>query len=217
MAVRTTMATLIDHVRDLIDDDDDEGAPVFTNQHVQNALDQHRRDVKHLTLAALTTQAAGVVQWLDYYAPPFWAPEQGQSITYNNVSGQRLGNWEDDFVLRDKAWQIITPLTSDTLVGHWTFDVNADVGGMGKLPPVYLDGTVYNVYAAAAQLLRQWASKMTRSFDFVVGRRGAEMKRSDMHKMMLAQAAEFDGYAWPIQISMVRSDMQIGEDIGVRF
>jgi hypothetical protein len=68
MAVRSSMADIIARVRIMINDTG--GTPVFTDQVIQDTLDQRREDNRYMGLIPAETIAgppsAGTVTWLDY-------------------------------------------------------------------------------------------------------------------------------------------------------
>src|SRR5579884_1118025 len=143
MPVRSTMTALIARVSLMIGDPTN---AQFTTQNVQDYLDLNRDDVRYESLAiapsivntASTGNQASTI-FADYYSS--------------------FGYWEDDVVLQGyfngAAWVVLTPVASENLVGHWAFETNVFTSGTvpGQLPPVFATGKVYDVYAAAADLL----------------------------------------------------------------
>src|SRR5262245_46482503 len=112
MAVRSTMADLIARVRQMIADPPSP-TPQFLDQDVQDRLDASRDDVRYegLTIAPSivntpsTNNQAGTI-FADYYSKYQW--------------------WEADVVLQGyfngASWIVLTPVASDYIVGHWTFE-----------------------------------------------------------------------------------------------
>src|SRR5579862_671494 len=111
MSIRSSMAPLIARARLMINDP--AGAPQqFTDQQIQDTLDDWRSDVRYEQL----TPAPSIVNtsnsdagpadfiWADYYSLFHW--------------------WESDMVIQDGHFIVLTPLTSDYVVGHWQFEVN---------------------------------------------------------------------------------------------
>jgi hypothetical protein len=188
MAARTSMAAIISAVRLLINDPAGD-TPVFADGEIQDALDHVRVDVNYLELATKAhVNPGGTVLWLDYYA-----------LTGN----QKLGDWEADAVLQGyPSFAVLSPITSDYLTGHWTFDTS--IYTWGQRPPVYLTGKTYDRFAAAAELLEDWAAKLTLEFTF----------SSDSQKFMLEQQSanllrQADRYKLrmrPRTLQMTRSD-----------
>jgi hypothetical protein len=131
---RATLAAIIARVRLLIAD---KGTPPqFSDDELQDTLDQRRTDVRYLELTPAETIApGGGVTWLDYYAPfdLLW--------------------WEGDAQLVDNRFAPLTPLTSDLSGGHWTFATN-------QRPPVWIVGKAFDLYAASADALEQWIAAL---------------------------------------------------------
>jgi hypothetical protein len=172
------MADLISRVRLLINDPIG-GGQVFTDQQVQDALDKRRSDVRYLELAGAEAVApGGTVSYLDYYA--------------------NRGDWEADEQLVDGSYNVLAPATADRLTGHWTFATDTE-------PPVYIVGKVYDVYAAAADVLEAWAAREKLAFDAEAD--GQAMSRSQKTKALLALAAEYRQQQRVAVVRQVRSDL----------
>ena len=181
MTARATMATLIAEVRSLINDP---AAVTFTDDVVQEALDHTREDVRYLELAgAANIASGGVVTWLDYYAM---------------VGSVSVGDWEDDIQLLSYTFAPLTPATSDTLIGHWTFTADTR-------PPVYALGKNYDRYGAAADLCRRWAAQVVLTAVDVRTRSQAQ-SASQQRQGLLSLATAYDAKARPRTLQMVRSD-----------
>jgi hypothetical protein len=161
MAVRSTMAALIARTRLLIGDPSG-GSAAFTDQAIQDTLDEDRDDVSYELLtarpsivnAASTNNIAQII-WADYYSKDQW--------------------WEDDLVIQGNipntgSWLVLTPLASDNLSGHWQFELTPFTNGTapGQYPPVFIGyGKNYDVYLAGSKLLEMWAAALASStFDF---------------------------------------------------
>ena len=140
MALRATMADLITHVRGLVGDP--AGATqTFADLDYQDELDRRRSDVVEAELSFRPTMVGGgpVVQYEDYWAPS--------------------GNWETGPILKSAANVVLTPDVSELLHGHWTFTA-------GQLPPVFITGSFYDIYGAAAAILDRWYGLVALQFDF---------------------------------------------------
>jgi hypothetical protein len=190
------MADLIALVRLKINDPS--GSPQFADLDIQNALDDHRDDIRYegMTIApsivntASTNNQASTI-FADYYS--------------------RYSNWESDAVLQGQgstgaAWIVLTPTLSDYIVGHWMFENTPFVNGTvpGQLPPVFITGKIYDLYASAADLLEYWAAVLVGAYDVSVD--GQTLKRSQLMqaKMMLAQS--YRRKAKPSIAKMTRND-----------
>jgi len=141
---RSTMATLIGYVRDLIGDPSPapSGCSLqFSDDSIQAVLDQHRTDVFQYRLEeADDIQTTGVVAWKAFYAQkPFW---------------------ETGAVMQNNSWAVVVPTTAYEIEGRWVFATTQT-----KLP-YWITGSYYDVYAAACDLLRRWVGAVKLDFDF---------------------------------------------------
>jgi hypothetical protein len=144
MPVRQTMAELIARLRSLISDEDAE--PVFSDDTLQEALDLRRTEHRYAYLNALPTIAhGGVVTYTDHEAG--------------------LGNWEANEKLFDYSFQELTVADggADHITGRWTLTTSQ--------PVVLIKGFSYDLYAAAADVLEKWASRVKLEVDFQINRR----------------------------------------------
>lgn len=155
MSVRASMSDLITRVRRYIGDPA-QASEQFTDQEIQNVLDEHRFTVRYAPLRPGPTLSQGALyDFLDYYAD--------------------MGNWEADAVLTWVDFSVLTPATSDLINGHWTFVKAAP----GQYPPVYLTGKYYDLHASAADLLEQWAGALAATnYDFTAD--GRTFRRSQL-------------------------------------
>lgn len=179
--MRDSMTALVAHVRDLIGDPAGD-TETFSDDQLERFLDESRRDVRNLQLAFpehIVEQ--GVIQFPEAYA------EVG-------------GAWEDTVELRDLNFAVVTPTTSDLLVGRWTFD-----------PPrtsaqayLTLNGQLFDVYAAAADALEAWAVKEARAFD--VQTQGGALMRSQKIRGLRDAAALMRRRQRPLVGSLQRTD-----------
>lgn len=159
MPVRGSMSQIITRVRFLIADTS--GSPNFADQDVQDTLDECRDDVAYELLRARpsivnTASTNNVAQliWADYYSQYQW--------------------WESDVIVQGNVtntpWEVLTPVGSDYITGHWQFELTPFVNGTvpGQYPPVWIAyGKTYDVYLAASKLLEVWAAQLaSTNFDF---------------------------------------------------
>jgi hypothetical protein len=171
----------------------------FSQQQVQDYLDEHRDDVRYEGLAiapsivntASTNNSPSTI-FADYYS--------------------RYGWWEQDVVLQGQgsngaAWVVLTPVASDYIVGHWQFELNVFTSGTvpGQLPPVFATGKVYDQYATAADLLEFWAATLAGSYDVTVD--GQTLRRSQMMAAKLTLAKTYRQRAKPKIAKMDRHDV----------
>lgn len=186
MAVRDSMAELIDRVRLLIGDVVTAGAaPVFSQKQIQDALDRERLDYilgdLH-ELAGRYSIVGGAYRWTDYLDP----------LSY--------GDWEADATLYNGGFSLITPASSDYLTGHWTFT--------DQPPPVFVVGKTFDVYAAAKNLHLALIAQQARSgaFDFTAD--GATFRRSQTIEQLRAQVADFESQMRVGTATLRRSDVR---------
>lgn len=133
MPVRSTMSSLITHARLLIADPAG-GSQLFADQDVQDKLDECRTDLWQALLTPRITFSTAGMTYNDYYYIPGNAP-----------NAKQRGFFEANEVLINGSFATLTPLTSDELIGHWTFN--------NQLPPVMIRGSRYDIYRASADLL----------------------------------------------------------------
>ena len=182
MAVRTTMAALIARVRLLISDQLPAGSgQIFADQDIQDVLDESRVDRSNVQLQASPTYSGNTIQYLDYYS--------------------ELGGWEDDFTLKQYLINVVTPATSEPIVGHWTFATTT-------LPGVYISGKIYDVYRAAADLLERWSAKWALSYDFSAD--GQSFHRSQASGSLQKLAQSYRHKQRPTTSSLTRTDLGTG-------
>jgi hypothetical protein len=156
VAVRPTMQTsLIPRVRILINDPAG-ASQQFSDQDVQDVLDEGRIDMFNFALTPQWTfSVAGVALGVfDYFTPAQW------------------GNWEDGQVLKQYLTTVVTPATSENIVGHWTFTNST-------LPPVMLTGKTYDLYRAAADLLERLAARWVLRYSMNVN--GQSLQRGNVN------------------------------------
>lgn len=200
MAVRTSMAALITKVRSLINDPAG-ASQVWADQDVQDQLDRSRQDIRYelLTAAPWIANESGTnntpqIVWADYYSKYQW--------------------WEDDATLQGNnvttgaAWIVLTPTLSETINGHWAFQINVPTSGVapGQYPPVFATGKSYDVYLAAANLLEMWAAKYALAYDFSAD--GQHFRRSQIAAQLTKLADTYRRSARAITATPQRTDLQ---------
>ena len=176
------MSALIQYVRDLINDPmpgEGDCDSVFTNDQVQQVLDQHRFDVFQLRLQAADdiVDASGVINWKQFYA--------------------RYGFWELDYRLQLNTFAVTTADTADAISGTWSFNTSQTL-------PIYLTGKHYDVYAAAVDLLIRWKAKLTLQYD--VNTSVGSFQRSQRIANLDGLIKSYRGRMLPRVIKVVRKD-----------
>lgn len=183
MAARTTIRDLIRRLRAMIGDRVAAGsttAPTWSDIELQDALDVRRVNVDLDILAQVPSYPAGVLSYLTFEHP--------------------LSNFEDDAALYNATYTALTPATEDLINGRWTFATEPSY-------PVYLTAKSYDLHAAAADVLEQWAALVKLDFDFSEGRTGGQFKREQKHKMLLESAAAHRAQQRVTTAVMYRSDV----------
>ncbi len=199
MPVRSTMASLIAKVRQMIFDPSGSNQ-FFADQDIQDHLDYHREDIRYEPLeiapsivnAASTGNQAQVI-FADYYS--------------------RYQNWEDDVVLQGvntsthAAWVVLTPVASENLLGHWQFETSVFTSGVapGQYPPCFATGKIFDTFAASADLLEFWSASLAGAYDITMD--GQSMRRSQHMQAKLTLAASYRRKCKPKIAKLVRDDV----------
>ncbi len=178
---RSTMAALILRIRDLINDPAG-SSQVWTDDQIQGVMDESRVDYGNEVLQAVPSFSGTTIQYLDYY--------------------HDLGGWEDGMVLKQYLTQVVTPTTSEPIAGHWSFSTS-------KLPPIYITGSLHDIYRAAADLLERWAAKWVLSYGFSSD--GQSFQRQQAATMLQALAKTYRQKQRPRMIIATRSDLTAKE------
>lgn len=160
MAARTSMTDLIARLRVMVGDT--AGSPTFTDNDLQDALDERRTDVVEAALRYRPSTGPTALLFTDWFAPRRW--------------------WEDSVVLSGAGGNTLTPDSSDLIAGHWIFTA-------GTAVPVYITGAFYDMNGTAAAVCQQWAAAVARDFDF--GTDQQQFDRTGKREGLLAVAAEF--------------------------
>src|SRR6266567_1774383 len=178
---RATMAALIARERILINDPAG-ASQIFSDDDIQAVMDESRVDYGNEALQAVPSFSGSTIQYLDYYYP--------------------LGGWEDGVVLKQYLTQVVTPTTSEPIAGHWGFATS-------KFPPIYITGSLHDIYRAAADLLERWAAKWVLSYGFTSD--GQSFQRQQAATMLQALAKTYRMKQRPRMIIATRSDLTAKE------
>jgi hypothetical protein len=135
---RTTMAALIARVRQLINDPSGVDQ-LFSDDDIQNVMDEGRVDVRNQVLKATPTFSGSTIEYLDYFSD--------------------LGSWEDGYALKQYLITLVTPAVLEPISGHWQFAAST-------LPPVYISGSLHDIYRGAADLLERQSSQWMLKYNF---------------------------------------------------
>ena len=201
---RTTLATIIGLVRGLVNDPASDSS-TFTDDQIQLALDGRRAYASYVkTEEKPTITPGGVVRWYIFYAPcPMW--EDGASVVDQAFVplDANAGPWVSWPVYSEGLPGVGNQLDAtvspnpDLINGVWTF------GAQPKYP-VMLTGYTHDIWGAAADLLREWAVRV--SLDFDVSADDTALKRSQKATMLNLQADNYLGKARPRSSSLIRTD-----------
>ncbi len=178
---RATMAALIARERILINDPAG-ASQIFSDDDIQAVMDESRVDYGNEVLQAVPSFSGATIQYLDYY--------------------HDLGGWEDGVVLKQYLTQVVTPTTSEPIAGHWGFATS-------KFPPIYITGSLHDIYRAAADLLERWAAKWVLSYGFTSD--GQSFQRQQAATMLQALAKTYRMKQRPRMIIATRSDLTAKE------
>lgn len=175
---RSTMAALIARERLLINDPAG-GSQVFSDDDIQNVLDESRMDIKNQPLIAKPTYSGSTIQYLDYWS--------------------EYGGWEDGYVLKQYLTVTVTPSVLEPIAGHFGFSSNV-------FPPVFISGSVHDLYRGAADLLERWAAKYMLQFAFSSDGQSFHPEQIQTSIDMLVK--KYRQKQRPTTLSMVRSDLR---------
>src|SRR5260221_13399378 len=138
MAVRSTMTNLITRVRLLINDPFRTNA-VFQDQDIQDVMDESRLDFTNEPLEYAPTDVSGSIQYLNYW--------------------HSLTNCEDAMVFKQYLSVTVTPASIDPIAPLFVFAAST-------FPPVFVTGSVHDIWRSAADLLERMAARWVLQFNF---------------------------------------------------
>jgi len=207
MAVRSSMAQLITQTRQLIGD---LGSPTqdLDDQTVQDVLDAHREEIRYELLRPMPDIQPG--QNGSLVAQFVWASYQSE-----------FQYWESDVVIQglntttNQPWVVLTPVSFEYINGKWTFAVTLPniATPPAQYPPVYAVGKVYDLYAAAADLLdRRIALHAFTQFDVTTD--GQSLRLSQVIGTWERLRASYIGKSWNQVVEIIRADMAPSNDGG---
>ena len=182
MAFRTSLESLATFVRSLI------GDPISTTSDLSQetiaaVLDRYATTVKYLLLRGEATLYPSV-QYLDFYADiPFW---------------------EETATLAAADYAPLVATTKEPMTGHWAFAAQP-----ATAPTVYVSGTYFDVYAAAADLVdMRIAALAATAFDFTSD--GQSFRQSQIITSLQSLAARLRSQA----TSTVTTSVAYRSDVG---
>src|SRR5258708_30982070 len=177
MAVRPSMAALILRVRKLINDPASVNQQ-WSDQDLQDVMDESRIDFINEVLTPRPTFSGSTILYLDYW--------------------HSMGGWEDVYALKQFLPIPVTPSILEPIAGHFQFATTT-------LPPLYITGSIHDVYHCAADLLERWSASWVMSYTVNVD--GQSLQRGMVAPAMMALAKTYRRQQRAGTISMTRSDL----------
>ena len=175
MAARETMADLIGRLRALIGDPAGDDAQ-FSDDELQEFLDVRGTEYRYLELTPVATVSPdGSVTHLEYAAALRREWRDGVGLCHT------LGDWEDGVKLYGPDHAEVEPQTSDLVRGRWTFASHQPA-------QVRLVGWTYDLYAAGADALEAWATRVKAAYDVRTGDQSLARGTQFVHIMAAATA-----------------------------
>ncbi len=186
MSVRAGMANLISRVRLLIADTT--GTPQFSDQVIQDKLDEYRTEHRQERLTAqFTVQPGGRRLWTHYYSDyEQWEEPDGTDQTAS-------------FVLQDASYNVLQADKSDYIAGKWVFNSGVNNGVL------WLTGQSFDINAAAADLAQDWAAALKLRFAFTD--QGVGYQRQQQYQMLMDLSQKVRQRANPRCVKQVRTDV----------
>lgn len=177
--MRSTMQALVERLRKLVNDAD--SSIWWDSDDLQRYLDKRRERANYFPLESEETYApGGAVSYLTWLAP--------------------CGDWEEDAVLTDNSYNVLSPTSSDYENGRWTFTTEPDY-------PVYVRGWTYDLYAAAADALTERTAQVSEDYTFQAD--GGYYVRSDKQKMVATTVGKYRALQRGKTVEMYRGDVTI--------
>lgn len=176
MALRAGMADIITRLRLLVNDPAGASA-VFTDQQLQDWLDQQRIEVRYQSLRGAETYASG------------------GAVTYK-VFYADVGPWEISPTLVSSTYATVTPATSDLLVGRFEFAADQN----GNLP-IRISGYVYNLYGAAVMTVETWLSVLRSTVDVSMDNLSKKSSQSLTNLQKLLDEYRQRASSWPTGVA----------------
>lgn len=185
MTARTGMANPILHLREMAQAGTSDytlgTVNYFTDQHLQDVLDQYRCDLYRVPLEDQSTyDGSGTAKYFDYYF---------EGGCYEEGTAQ--------FIVATSIGSAVTPTTIEYQQGHMSFGT---VNQMGTA--YYLTARWFDLNAVAAHVWRQKAASVAMAYDFNAD--GQSMSRSQLKKHYQEMASLYASQARPMTATMVR-------------
>ena len=181
------MSDLITRTRRLIGDNG--SSQQFSDDEIQNILDQHKATVRYQPLQEQEDiDTGGTVTYKE-----FWALDARQNF---------VGNWEGtasgNLYFVDGTWGTITPSTFNYIEGKFRFTT-------APTRPVRAVGFYYDLEGAAADLCEEWAAAVKLCVTFSDGSDQFDLNAQYAHLINLAE--KFRRKQRTISVTIARSDI----------
>ena len=173
---RTGMTTLLSRLRRLVDD---AGTAVWTNDQLQDVLDEHQQRIWREPLEMNPTYTSGTSQIYVEYRSQYGNYESGGTAYFKVEDSAGAARGTADY-------------TVDYLNGVVT--MAADQVGTA----LYLTAYTYDLFGAAADCWRERAGKVSSYYDFRAD--GHQMSRSQWFNHCQAMANDYARQAKPITV-----------------
>ena len=183
--MRTGMSDLVQTVRELSNAGTGEFVvgtiSLFSDDHIQTALDNNRRDFQYMPMHVVTEQAVGSVVYKEFHTEPYI--ESGTLFYLQTAGGSAVG----------------TSLYSvDYTRGVVTFA--NDTAGTA----FYASGRTYDVYTAAAEIWDRKASNVANQVDWSSDNHS--VKNSQVFQFYQKQAQTMRGMGKQNSVTIYRGD-----------
>jgi len=156
------------------------GQAYWTDEQLQNRLDQRRSDIKFYELAPIEEYASGAYVYKDYPIPYKYIERDVDVLDFQgNAYGTALYSVDYD---------------------RGMVSFVADTGGAA----VYINAAVYDLYRAAADVWRQKAAHVASRYD--VKTDNQTLTRSQLIGNFMQMAQVYESMAGPQQVQVFRSD-----------
>lgn len=180
MAIRNGMTELVTQFRSYIQES---GTAIFTDERLQQLLDNNSEYVRSHYLGRLPAKVNGSIHYLEYFSQ------------YRYLEGTATSTTK----IFNSNGTVVTNYTSDFIAGKFLFNANT----LGTA--YYLDARSFNFFKAVSEAWKEKASFYATQFDFTV--EGRSYKKSQVIQSCLAMAKEFEAKASVIQHSLDRGDL----------
>lgn len=191
MATRSGMQQLVDELRAMTDSTTDDytynGVTYWTDQQLQNVLDQYRQDIYREPLHPEGEYTGGTLRYYNYY--------------WRAVNVERAASGSAAWQVEDSAGSAIGTANYTAYYEARYIRFTSHTGGGDRR----LSYRTYDLNRAAAHIWRQKAAHVASRFDITTDNH--TLKRSQLRQQYLQMAAHYSTQAGSKHTRMVRSDL----------